>query len=55
MPVPAQVLSRNCGIPYAVLVGFCAFGFQPLSLPHRLSRQENWEPSPPSLDSAYSW
>ena len=49
MPVPAHVELRNCGIPYAVLLGFCALGFQPLSLPHRFSRQLNWLPSPPSL------
>jgi hypothetical protein len=42
MPVLAQVESRNWGMPYAVLVGFCAFGFHPLSASQSWSRQPNW-------------
>ena len=33
-------------MPYAVLDGFCALGFQPLSLPHSDSRQENCDALP---------
>src|SRR6266567_5300489 len=33
-PTAAQVESRNCAIPYALEVGFCAVGFQPDSCCH---------------------
>ena len=42
MPVLAHVASRNCAMPYAVLVGFCAVGVQLLSAYHRSTRQSNW-------------